>query len=148
MTPEEIAAVIFSQLRLDSTAGKHLDQLVAMAKAAPGIPGPAIQTRIRELVRESDRGRGNISSQERLERLTRDLMRLAGQPPTHAAVILFKPGGKYYTEESWRIPEGAIGPWDMANSPDFTSRPGWFVLVPDQEPWGYPFLIVPGPETR
>lgn len=36
-----------------------------------------------------------------------------------ATVILFKPSGKYYTEEPWRIPEDAIGPYDMQRSPDF-----------------------------
>ena len=61
-----------------------------------------------------------------------------------AKVILFKPGGKYYTEEEWRIPEGAIGPYDMWGSPDFRRIDNGPVLVETQEPWGYPFLIIYG----
>lgn len=57
-------------------------------------------------------------------------------------VILFKPGGKYYTEEEWSIPENAIGPYDMLNSPDFHRIDGGPVLVVTQEPWGYPHLLV------
>lgn len=60
-----------------------------------------------------------------------------------ARVILFKIGGKYYTEEEWRVPNTAIGPYDMAESPDFRRIAGGPVLVPAQEPWGYPFLIMP-----
>ncbi len=58
-----------------------------------------------------------------------------------AAVTLFKPTGKYYTEESWRIPEGAVGPYDMKGSPDFRRISGGAVLVDTQEPWGYPHLF-------
>lgn len=58
-----------------------------------------------------------------------------------AKVILFKSTGKYYTEEEWIVPEGAIGPYDMANSPDFRRIGGGAVLVETQEPWGYPHLF-------
>jgi hypothetical protein len=58
-----------------------------------------------------------------------------------AKVTLFKPSGKYYTEEEWAIPSDAKGPHDMANSPDFRRIDGGVVLVDAQEPWGYPFLI-------
>lgn len=58
-----------------------------------------------------------------------------------ASVILFKPSGKYYTEESWRIPDGAITPADMRRSPDFRRIDGGAVLVDTQEPWGYPHLF-------
>ena len=59
-----------------------------------------------------------------------------------ATVVLFKPTGKYYTEEQWRIPEGAIGPYDMRESPDFRRISGQgAVLVETQEPWGYPHLF-------
>jgi hypothetical protein len=61
-----------------------------------------------------------------------------------ARVTLFKPGGKYYTCEEWRIPADAIGPHDMARSEDF--RRGWVVLVEEQEPWGYPHLFPAGTE--
>ena len=73
-------------------------------------------------------------------------------------VILFKSSGKYYTEEEWRIPErvphanpvrasigdtmAPIGPWDMLHSPDFRRIDNGSVLVPEQEPWGYPHLLV------
>jgi len=60
---------------------------------------------------------------------------------TKATVILFKPSGKYYTEEEWTIPEGAIGPYDMKYSPDFRRISGGPVLVDTQEPWGYPHLF-------
>lgn len=58
-----------------------------------------------------------------------------------ATVILFKPSGKYYTEEEWAIPEDAIGPYDMKRSPDFRRIGGGSVLVDTQEPWGYPHLF-------
>lgn len=59
-----------------------------------------------------------------------------------ATVILFKPSGKYYTEEEWEIPERAIGPWEMAKSEDFRRIANGPVLVVTQEPWGFPHLIV------
>jgi hypothetical protein len=59
---------------------------------------------------------------------------------TYARVILFRESGKYYTEEEWRIPEGAIGPHDMTRSPDFRRIGTGPVLVDTQEPWGYPWL--------
>ena len=60
-----------------------------------------------------------------------------------AKVILFKRSGKYYTEEKWEIPEGAIGPYDMDRSRDFRRIDnGGPVLVVTQEPWGYPHLIM------
>lgn len=72
-----------------------------------------------------------------------------------ATVILFKPNGKYYTKEEWRIPETVpdhseyrgdfvrtvIGPYDMRHSPDFRRISGGAVLVESQEPWGYPHLF-------
>ena len=59
-------------------------------------------------------------------------------------VILFKPSGKYYTTEEWRIPERAIGPYDMADSLDFRRISGGPVLIPSQEPWGFPHLFPSG----
>lgn len=59
----------------------------------------------------------------------------------HAHVILFRKSGKYYTEEFWTIPEKAIGPYDMINSPDFRRIDNGPVLIPTQEPWGYPHII-------
>lgn len=58
-----------------------------------------------------------------------------------ANVILFKPRGKFYTEEAWRIPDDAIGPYDMDRSPDFRRISGGAVLVESQEPWGFPHLF-------
>jgi hypothetical protein len=107
----------------------------------------AVQTRIRQILKDAENRAGRIASSEILKLLRSDLERLAGDPPTHATVQLFKAGGKWYTDESWRIPEGAIGPWDMASSPDFHTF-GGPVLVETQEPWGYPFLIMPGPEAK
>ena len=59
-----------------------------------------------------------------------------------ATVILFKPSGKYYTEEEWRIPKGAMSPHDMERSPDFRRIGGGPVLVDTQEPWGFPALLI------
>lgn len=59
----------------------------------------------------------------------------------NARVILFKPSGRYYTQEAWRVPEGAIGPHDMVRSPDFRRISGGAVLVDTQEPWGFPHLF-------
>lgn len=61
--------------------------------------------------------------------------------PPEAVVTLFKPDGKYYTEEIWKIPPGAIGPYDMEHSPDFRRISGGHVLVESQEPWGFPHLF-------
>jgi hypothetical protein len=88
----------------------------------------AVQTRVRQL---ADAAWDALSDENKdrqivLETLIGDLRRLGGKAPTHATVQLFKPGGKWYTDESWRIPPGAIG------GP---------VLVETQEPWGYPFLL-------
>ncbi len=58
-----------------------------------------------------------------------------------ATVILFRSSGKYYTEEEWTIPDTAIGPYDMEHSVDFRRISGGAVLVPSQEPWGYPHLF-------
>lgn len=88
-----------------------------------------------------------------------------------AEVVLFKPSGKYYTTEHWRIPtkEDAmlsikeaellygiqkeivpdpslisgdlIIPYSMIYSPDFRRIGGGAVLVVSQEPWGYPHLF-------
>jgi hypothetical protein len=58
-----------------------------------------------------------------------------------ARVDLFKPNGKYYTTETWRIPEGAIYPSGMRDSLDFRTIDGGPVVVPTQEPWGFPAVI-------
>jgi len=58
-----------------------------------------------------------------------------------AIAILFKPSGKYYTEEEWEVPDNAIGPYDMKHSKDFRRISGGAVLIPDQEPWGFPHLF-------
>lgn len=78
-----------------------------------------------------------------------------------AKVILFKPGGKYYTQEVWRVPEivhdwserrgdferPAMGPYDMEQSPDFHRIGNGSVLVESQEPWGFPHLLVTRPDS-
>lgn len=58
-----------------------------------------------------------------------------------ASVLLFKSSGKYYTQEEWRIPPGALGPFDMKGSADFRRIDGGAVLIETQEPWGYPHLF-------
>lgn len=60
---------------------------------------------------------------------------------TKTNVILFKPSGKYYTEEEWEVPEDTIGPFDMINSPDFRRIDGGPVLINDEVIWGYPCLF-------
>jgi hypothetical protein len=44
------------------------------------------------------------------------------------------------------VPASAIGPADMDASPDFRRVSGGPVLVPSQEPWGFPHLF-PGTTT-
>lgn len=58
-----------------------------------------------------------------------------------ARVILFKDSGKYYTEEEWEVPAQAIGPYDMERSSDFHRIGNGPVLIPTQEPWGYPHIL-------
>ncbi len=103
--------------------------------------GP-IRTRLRELAEKAEANAWDEHEHETLERVIDELRRLAGSAPTHATVILFKPSGKYYTEERWIIPERAITPHEMDRSPDFRRIGGGVVLVPAQEPWGYPALLV------
>ena len=72
-----------------------------------------------------------------------DVEEVAPEPePAKAHVILFKASGKYYTEEQWRVPADAIGPYDMRRSPDFRRIDNGAVLVVSQEPWGYPHLLI------
>lgn len=61
---------------------------------------------------------------------------------TKVTVILFRASGKYYTEEEWEIPENAIGPWDMERSKDFRRIDNGPILIPSQEPWGFPHLLL------
>lgn len=72
--------------------------------------------------------------------------------------VLFKPSGKYYTEEDWEIPEkvphpdsllakqgrlvGPTDPSDMRYSKDFRRIDGGPVLIPESERWGWPALLV------
>lgn len=73
---------------------------------------------------------------------------------TRVKVILFKPSGKYYTEEEWRIPTreqaeqhpaymrgDMVSPVCMLYSPDFRRISNGPVLIETQEPWGYPHLF-------
>jgi hypothetical protein len=83
-----------------------------------------------------------------------------GEVPVRVTVILFKPMGKYYTEEDWTVPEivkdwsesrggferECLAPFDMIQSPDFRRISGGAVLVPTQEPWGYPHLFPGDPD--
>lgn len=66
---------------------------------------------------------------------------MSADDPHRATVTLFKPSGRYYTEEVWRVPTGTIGPHDLERSPDFRRIAGGAVLVDAQEPWGYPHLL-------
>ena len=71
-----------------------------------------------------------------------------------AKVTLFKPSGKFYTDEEWEIPTpeeivergGDRGDQFAPNaamrySKDFRRISGGAVLIESQEPWGYPGLI-------
>jgi hypothetical protein len=66
-----------------------------------------------------------------------------------AVVTIFRPSGKYYTSESWRVPAGASGPESMLASPDFHRLVNGSVLVeaeagvefPTSKNWGFPYLI-------
>ena len=92
-----------------------------------------------------------------LQRHLDKLTELASSTEPLAQVLLFKPSGKHGHEEYWRIPASvpdhspvrggdftreALGPWDMRHSPDFHTIDGGPVLVLEQEPWGYPFLLL------
>lgn len=59
------------------------------------------------------------------------------------SVVLFKPSGKYYTQERWRVPTEAIGPYDMDKSLDYRTIGGGAVLIDPQEneAFGYPHLF-------
>ena len=70
-----------------------------------------------------------------------DRIKEVGTTRTYVRAVLFKPSGKYYTEEQWKIPEDAIGPYDMWRSPDFRRIGGGAVLIESQEPWGFPHLF-------
>lgn len=72
----------------------------------------------------------------------------ASKSERRASVMLFKPSGTYYTTDSWVVPVGAIGPYDMENSPDFRRIGGTGpVLVcsdgelAGDENWGFPHLF-------
>lgn len=82
-----------------------------------------------------------------------------------AKAILFKPSGKYYIEDEWEIPTEAelkskqrnlpeaqhtfdFLPSCMLFSKDFRRLSGGAVLIPDQEPWGYPHLFSAIQEPR
>lgn len=70
-----------------------------------------------------------------------DLQESTATDLSKATVILFKPSGKYYTQEQWAVPDGAVGPWDMHQSKDFHRIAGGSVLVETQDPWGFPHLL-------
>lgn len=67
------------------------------------------------------------------------------------SVVLFKESGKYYSEESWRVPNNnnSVGPAEMVNSPDYHRIGKGKVLItsdshvhaPNDQNWGYPHLI-------
>ncbi|MET3172978.1 UNVERIFIED_ORG: hypothetical protein ABIB52_000806 [Arthrobacter sp. UYCu721] len=66
-----------------------------------------------------------------------------------ASVTLFKDSGKYYTQETWKVPVNAVVPSDMSMSPDFRRISGGTVLVDTDAPaeftnaenWGFPHLF-------
>lgn len=84
-----------------------------------------------------------MSLVKEVEHLRAKVAELSGASPAQKAkVILFKKSGKYYTEEEWRIPAArSIAPADMLYSPDFRRIDNGAVLIPTQEPWGYPHLF-------
>jgi hypothetical protein len=102
-----------------------------------------LKTRIRRLSRDawdalSDENRDR---QLILEKLIADLDKEVGAAPTKVRVELYKASGKYYTVDEWRIPDGAIGPADMRHSPDWRRIDNGVVVVPAQEPWGFPHVF-------
>lgn len=84
-----------------------------------------------------------------------DCRRIRALPIEKVTVQLFKPNGKWYCEDDWRIPtevkdhsehrgdfvREAIGPFDMRQSPDFRQISGGPALIEAQEPWGYACLL-------
>ncbi|AOE44592.1 hypothetical protein SEA_JUMBO_84 [Gordonia phage Jumbo] len=69
---------------------------------------------------------------------------LVGRSDRKITVHLFKSSGKYYTEELWDLPivGSHVSPDCMKDSPTFRRIGGTgAVLIPSQEPWGYPHLF-------
>lgn len=62
-------------------------------------------------------------------------------PVRTASVTLFKPSGKYYTQEAWRVPEGAHFPEQMISSPDFHRIAGGAVLVDAEQAAEFPSAL-------
>lgn len=95
---------------------------------------------------------GGLDIDRLAERILASGWRPAVDAPEHgrrtASVQLFKPSGTYYTTDSWEVPVGAIGPYDMKKSPDFRRIGGTgAVLVCSEgeltgdENWGFPHLF-------
>lgn len=103
-----------------------------------------MRTMLRKLAKEARRIAERGDCEGVYAFMLSEVERLGGPEPTHATVELYRASGKYYTEEPWRIPEGAIGPYDMRNSPDFRRIDNaGVVVVPAQEPWGFPHVFMP-----
>lgn len=87
--------------------------------------------------------------------------KLAEPEPRRVHVTLFKPNGRRYTEEDWRIPATVtdysqsrgeydrepLGPYDMLQSPDFHRISNGPVLIHADGPWGYEHLF-PAPTLQ
>jgi len=148
-TAREIADQLRAHVRTMPGGGEQfLDQLVNLAERAESVNAlvDAAEDRLNE---DGDR-------QHILESLISGI-RAALAVERKASVILFKASGKYYTEEEWRIPalvkdsspargefvRAAILPSDMKQSPDFRRIDNGPVLIESQDPWGYPWLIMP-----
>lgn len=150
MTPDELAAELrpYVAARVPGGGEQFLDLLLDKAKGGEVL----------ELVHAAETALNDEHADRQviLEALIDDVRRVFRPgPEQRVRVDLFKPSGKWYTEEDWRIPQwvhdhspqrGAfkrrpIGPYDMAQSPDFRRIDGGPVLVPSQDPWGYPHLF-------
>lgn len=149
MTPEELAEPLRHAVRTYVPGGgeQFLDQLVDLAKGGEILAlVDAAETKL------NDDGDRQLILEALIDNIRRALKPSREQRVT---VHLFKPSGKWYAEEEWRVPttirdhspqrgyfvREAIGPWDMRHSPDFRRISGGPVLVPSQEPWGYPHLF-------
>ena len=91
---------------------------------------------LRELQATLRRLRPNLGTLEAMRDVAARIV-----PTGSAQVTLFRPSGKYYTDEWWKIPDGAMLPYDMRRSDDFRRIEGGPVLVHTQHPWGYPLLF-------
>lgn len=127
---------------VEKVAVPLLEAMEAVIKAAENYVDeytPLLEAiRVDKEIADGSGNRQRVALLDTVEKYRRIRDRM-GRPT--ARVTLYRRSGKYYTEEEWRIPEKAIGPYEMQRSPDFRRIDGGPVVVESQEPWGYPHIF-------